>query len=479
MNFRLVCLPFLASLCACGARSDIQCLGGVCTGSETGADPDGAAGSRGGDVPIPNLPPPGIDDPTGVVAPPSPEPVRPPQDGPVRLCENNNTTIDATNVTSYAALEELEGCEQITGSLSIFGFETPDLLPLARLRDVTGVLHLGVDGPLTGLEALESVGSLVLSNITAATLEPLSQLTTIGGGREGYISISNATSLTTLSGLGSVNTSGRIEISDNPALRSLAGLRFPQVLEELYVANNTALSDLAGVSNLRTINGRLEITSTALSSLQSLSGLATAERIVIADNIVLTDIGGLGALAELQLLRLANLAITNVDGLSNLSRVQLLRIENNPLLVQIDGFSQATFSELSVKGNSNLSQLPAFSAVTELDTLEVEDNPALLNGPDLPNVASIDQVRIIGNPALTRISALSATRTARNVVIRENVTLTDLDLSSLESFRTLRVFCNATLPEATLEPFRESSAGVVISFGNLGSEQPCSPSPDP
>jgi hypothetical protein len=469
VNSRLLLSSWLAFLCACGARSDLTCLGGVCSGPETGIDPGGAGGSQSGEVPVRNDPPPDYD--PGVMAPPSPRPVRPPPDEPLRRCERGDTVGD-TNVSSYEELEELEGCERVNGSLTLSGFQAPDLLPLARLRVVTGVLELGVDGPLTGLESLESVGSLVLSNITASSLAPLGNLTDISAGREGYISISFAHSLSNLTGLGSALTSGRIEIRDNPRLTSLAGLRFPQGLEELSIANTPELADLAEASNLRSVR-RLVLTNTSLRSLQGLSGLTEAFEVVLIDNTLLSDVGGLGGLAELSLLRLSNSALVSLDGLSNVSRIDVLRIDTNPLLEQLDGLSHVVFSELSVQANSSLTQLPTFAAVTELDTLELEGNPVLVNGPDLPNVTRVDRVRIVENAVLESISALRSMRITRNIVIRQNPTLTALDLSSLETFRSLRVFCNTALSEAALEPFRDSGAGVVTSFGNSDSLEPC------
>jgi hypothetical protein len=192
----------------------------------------------------------------------------------------------------------------------------------------------------------------------------------------------------------------------------------------------------------------------------------------IVDEPALTDLGGLAQLGALDVLRIEGVGARSLDELASLTRAGSILIEGNAALEQIDRLQGVSFDELSVSYDTALTHLPAFVAPQSLQRVYVRGNPALQNGPELPNLASVESLTVRDNAALTRLDGFGALLSARSIEVSNNPRLEALGLGALERARTLRIVCNPALLESSLEPLRDIGGSVIIQ-GNMGSAAPC------
>jgi len=138
-----------------------------------------------------------------------------------------------------------------------------DITALQSLRTIEGTLGLEFEDKiqsLSGLDQLETLGKLRLSNCNALT-----RLDGFAGLRElrGLTIMRGNTQLTSLRGFAPlVSFSGNLFIADS-SISSLEGLEQVTSLDSLYLSNNPIRS-LDGLSQLRTIRGDLIIESRVL-----------------------------------------------------------------------------------------------------------------------------------------------------------------------------------------------------------------------
>lgn len=476
---------------ACGARSGLECFGESCSrlddgeGGQQGFDPDGDDEDE--DDPAAQ-PPFGTGGTAGTgggrpTRPPRPDEVpdeRPPtqpSDMPASsFCAVGGAFDGSIDVRDAITLEQLRGCAEIDGDLTISGTSLGDLEPLSRLRIVTGALTVSnFVGALDGLRALEGVRSLTLENTSVATLSPLQNLFQIGSGRPlgGGLVLSQNQLLTDLSGLGNIQAITSISISDNPLLLTLAGLNVPAEVETLSVHDNPQLGDLAGLENLQVAQA-VEISNSP--SLRSVAGLAslrstTSLALVNAPNVTTLELPQLGSIAVVYL---ENVGIATLNGLSALRQVESAVIQNNPSLLDVERLgSLEAIRELSVINNSSLARLPDFTGVISIDQVYVRNNPVLVVGPGYPNVAEAGTILVSDNPSLTNLTGFRILQRAREIDISRNPSLVELDLGTLGSARSVRITCNTTLPESSLEAVMLNVQGTVDVWGNQGSPRAC------
>lgn len=476
---------------ACGARSGLDCFGESCSrlddgeGGQQAFDPDS---DEGEDEDPPAVQPPfGAGGTGGGGRPTRPErpndtpfPEQIPSDTPIdmpasSLCSNGGTFDGSIDVSSGAELEALRGCSEIDGDLTIFGSNVSDLEPLFRLRVVTGALEISsFAGTLDGLRALESVGSLGLQNTIVGTLSPLQNLFQIGSGRPqgGALTLSQNPNLVDLAGLGNLQAVTSISISENGSLATLGGLNVPGELERVSIRDNPVLGDVAGLENLQ-LADTVEIeNSPALSNLGSLSNLQAATSLALVNLPSLTALDL--PIGSVQVFYLENVAVTNLNGLSGLRGMESAIIQNNASLVDVDRLaSLESLAELSVINNSSLLRLPEFAGIISVEQVYVRNNPLLAAGPGYPLVAEAGTILIAENPSLTNLTGFRILQRAREIDISRNLNLVELDLGTLGSARTVRITCNAALPESSLDGVLLNVEGTVDVWGNQGSPRTC------
>ena len=148
---------------------------------------------------------------------------------------------------------------------------------------------------------------------------------------------------------------------------------------------------------------------------------------------------------------------TDIDDLSVLLSVSSVQngvtIYNNPLLSDLNGLNSLTFingGALIIDSNENLVSISALTGLASFKSLEVWDNPSLLNLDGLEGVQSArESVVIINNENLININGLSGLTTIGEfLIISDNTSLASINgLNNLENVdRSITLRRNTVLP---------------------------------
>lgn len=287
---------------------------------------------------------------------------------------------------------------------------------------------------LSGLGALESTGHLAIARLPRlASLGGLEKLRAVNGG----LALWRLPELQTLDAMGPIQVvQERVWIENTPKLLSLG--RLPQLPPatpaQVSVARITrqdggggggdaSSSSVSGLSALRSIGLDLHIENTDLPSLE-LPSLAT--------------VGG-----EIALLNNKRLAST--QGLRALASAFGVALINNALLADVDGFARVTElkGDLSLVRNAAIQSVNGFSAVRSIGlSLDVSSNPALRSLDGFGGLAAVGQLlNVAFNPSLEALRGFGALRTVgSDLIVRNNTQLRELtDLgASLQAVGTGR-----------------------------------------
>jgi len=337
--------------------------------------------------------------------------------------------VSASVVTrNQQDIDALAGCEEIHGDLVIVGSPGLDLRPLRWLRVVHAQLDVGADGlvaveSLDGLEALERVSGLTLTNVDVSDLSSLARLTIFASDPVNQNPLSD----------------GLIRIDGCDQLRDLTGLAQLTGWSDLSITNSANLESLHGLY-VGTWTGRVDLSS--LPKLRDLKALAPAWRI---ERLSIRDTG-----------------LEALDGLETVQYLGELDISLNPSLRSLRNLSGVlTLQQMFVSDNAALEQLPQGLLLTGLGTLVITNNPELRSVPPydfnlgkLPDRADgardnqdvgFQWIEIAGNAKLSEIALSTDHVSGQNVSVYDNQALTDLDLGGLRSVDTLEIRDNAAL----------------------------------
>jgi hypothetical protein len=363
-------------------------------------------------------------------------------------CRESTVIAETVRVTNAGELADLAGCEEIRGGLVIEVFEDAnDLSALAALRVIDGSLDIGAfpdrgseiwddterhalrvqfnlgirDGyfeTLEGLDALERVGSLVISNVEAASLSPLSNLRSIGTNPD-------------------TRAAGRLDLQFNPNLRSLDGLENVAGIQHVILNENPVLEDLAGIQ-LGPILSNVNILGSPL----------------------LVELDELQPVEYLNTLYLVNIGLRNLDALTSLRQIEFgLNLAENAQLEQVDSLAPIwIIGSASIRDNPKLARVPAFPELSRVDSFRVVGNAELETiALDLPPTIGGQMLRgdpvepfprvfeIGDNPKLQSVSLSAGLADAQYVAIYDNATLGSVDLGSLQRLDTLSITGNPNL----------------------------------
>jgi hypothetical protein len=315
--------------------------------------------------------------------------------------------------------------------------------------------------------------NLIISGDTIPSLDGLWCVEEVGG----YLSVSDTSAVTDLTGLGNVVRVGDLRLQRNAALVSTGGLdALGRVDRGALIEDNTALVEVS-LPALVQVGGALQIADNAL--LERIQGDATLGSVEgdlrfyspagLVDLSLLTGlrrVGGtldvmapatpeaLGALAAVEEVGL-DLVLEGHAGLADLAPLAGLR--------RVGG-------TLRVTGNPDLVRLDGLDALAEPSSIWLRDNPALASLSGLAGLTSVPgSLTIEGSGALRDLSGLEAMREVGEVLdIRENDVL--VDLSALFELRrvggTLQIVDNPTLrmrdAYALVEAVEEIGGDVVV-----------------
>ena len=269
---------------------------------------------------------------------------------PTKTFTTKSAVYDGSvKLTTQAEVESFgeNGYEEITGSLEITENNPGDIASLAPLKDLKKVSTLKIYSVsqlenLTGLEQMESSGSIVITDNSALTqVEALSNIDS----DLMFLYFHDNTVLSSLKGLEGISFAQQVEFKFNPALKNFQGLNNLTEVHDLIVENN------------------------GLQSFEGL-GLKKAEEIQITTNNFLTSLAGFEGLKEISLMLNIdnNKQLANLSGLENLELLSGLIIYHNVILENLDGLSNIKPESFGAGMISNNNKLVDLCGIANLYT---------------------------------------------------------------------------------------------------------------
>lgn len=335
----------------------------------------------------------------------------------------------------------LAGCTELTGDLSIADAVT-SLAPLADLRHIAGALRIGrgegIPPPmltsLAGLEALESVGGLAISELDGLTsLQPLAGLTAIPG----FLRVSDLPQLASLEGLHNITEVGdTLYVADCP-VTDLDGLRGLKRVGSGLDLQNLRIPDLHGLDALTEVGSpgdeSVSISLRDNSQLLSLDGLDAvawhaAIFLDIFNNPKFVDLGALAGASELRGVSIADndylLDLTGLESVTTLSTV--LELSGNYRLKDISALAGLqSVGYFNLGGDQSFFDLAPLTALAAVGEFEVEATDMLDLGP-LPALQQVGDVTVRWNGKLTALSGLAGVTALESLTLAGNGALIDL-----------------------------------------------------
>lgn len=390
---------------------------------------------------------------------------------------------DSIVIDQQSELDRLSGCERLDGSLVLRVFPGIDEAPLSSLRDVNGGVEIygpstPVANPLAGFGALEETTHLRLQGLSLSDLQPLSRLKRIGaetsplysvpidalsGGHTGALEIVQCTGLSSLRGLGALQSVLGIVLQDNPDLQSLAGLE-QLAATGLLRSTNCPLLDLAGLSGIAL--SQLEVEGSALTRLDGLGDASALSSLRLQRNQSLVDLEG-GQMPEtlIELALVDNPTLLSLSGLQGLQRAQTITIssgEGVSELRSLDGLSGLQLvGTLQLQGQSSLTDLSGLDALERASEIAIYGSSSLVSVEGLARLKATDRLTLMGSPALASFSGLGSVAIGElDLSGMVDLDLTGLERSSISS--TLFFSEVARVSASTGLPLLASSGNLVF-----------------
>ena len=337
--------------------------------------------------------------------------------------ENLSSIGGSLKIENNSNITDLTGLENLTfigHELKVYGN--------CSINKLTGLEHLSAIETinivwnnnltsLTGLENLSSIGNIIITcNSNLFNLNGLENLAAI----EGNISIQYS-SLLNFSGLESLDSiGGNFNIYGNHSLSNFIGLEsLNSIGGDFYVRNNFYLSNFIGLEDLSFINGSLTIVENdTLRDLAGLENLSTIGANFIIGrgydgNASLSSLDGLESLTTIEgsLVIADNLLLNNLSGLGNLESISGLQVYDNPNLSScaiqsICDYLVAPSGVLSIRDNAPGCDSPE----------EVEE--ACLSVYIEDNTGQEEEITVYPNPVFDHVNVKGIGNTAQPVIIR-------------------------------------------------------------
>ena len=236
--------------------------------------------------------------------------------------------------------------------------------------DVFGIYNLSADAAgissIEGLQYLENLESLYLTNDQISDLTPLANLTNLKDIGMWNNQISDISPLSGLTGLYYLclneNSISDISVLDYSKFTNLETLKFG--------GNN--VSDITSLTNLTDSIKNLELRDNSIMSVDPISNLTSLEILDLGNNGIV-DINGLGNLTNLRELYLSENGVLDITPFENLTSLETLEIVNNSFsdLAPLSGLESLVY--LNLKSNQ-ITDVNPLSGLINLNSLYLSGN---------------------------------------------------------------------------------------------------------
>ncbi len=288
---------------------------------------------------------------------------------------------------------------------------------------------------LTAVNGILSIGDLDTPN-DIHDLSPLSSLRRVSS-----LAVRNTSELRDLRGLENLSDVGwGIHIYENSGLKSLEGLGISELEDspfgELKIYRNDSLSTLTGLESLERVNVLSISECPLLTDLSAIAGIDSVGSLGIGSCPGIADLEDIPDVANMVRLSINNLAgLQNLEGLESLSSVNTLIIEENPGLSSFTGLEGLqSCQSLHVIGNPALADITALGGLNGIDSyLSIKGNDTLLDLDGLESCRDMVFVNIVAAPDfdLSALAGLETLTTLRLTGLSMNAPTTLIGLTSL------------------------------------------------
>ena len=224
---------------------------------------------------------------------------------------------------------------------------------------------------------------------------------------------------------------GTLYILNNNNITNLNGLYQLTSVGGLYFQNVPNLTNYSGLNNLATITGNFNVFSESSNAIVGFPSLTTIGGVLDFSAVVgLTSVSGFNNLLTVgNLIFGANPNLISINGFSSLQSItDILYIVYNENLQTISGFSSLNYvANYVISKNAILQQLPNTPLLTTINSLDIHNNPLLLNLNGLNGLTTVNTSLFLAtNNSLNSISALNNLTSVSNFSINDCNSLTSL-----------------------------------------------------
>lgn len=347
------------------------------------------------------------------------------------------THIRDLQIHDNDALVDLGGLSGLleADTLELVGNENlPDLSGLSNLEEVLELELRQNHGmvSLAGLSSLSTIGLelRIVDQAGLSSLDGLQSLATPGFDRFDLV-LWNLPLLGDLSALSGITQLDSLRVQGPLAAENLVGLHNLTSVEQIgsgpvvWIEDADNLTTLDGLGALETVSRGLRITSCdALQDLSALNTLTTVLALEIIDNPLLEDLQGLEQITGLgptvpSLRVQGNATLSSLSGLDGLTvATGLVIIEDNPQLLGLSGLEQLNIAErVELRNNQTLVDLSALEGVEQLEQLRIENHPALTTMPKFTTLTVMDALHLNGATTLTAIDDLGSLEAIAHITL--------------------------------------------------------------
>jgi hypothetical protein len=217
--------------------------------------------------------------------------------------------------------------------------------------------------------------------------------------------------ITNLEGLNDITTIGLdLIIEDCPDLTDISALsNLTTIGEDLFLLRNHALTSLTGLENLESVGEYLTIQ--RHDTLETLAALSN-----------LTELGQRNNLLENGAGIMFNMALTDLQGLGGIEALDSMVIEGNEALTSLNGLALTTLGYINIKNNDALTDITAFSPLTEIaGDIILDGNASLASLAGLEGVTHIEDSIKLLTTGVTSLDGIANIGTVgANIEIRHN-----------------------------------------------------------
>lgn len=345
-------------------------------------------------------------------------------------------SIHAPTLTSFGALAKLSKLKKLslaTGAISTLGFLT-DLTDLEELTIDGGIGSTADLAPLRGLAKLQKLVVTSLPIRDLAPLVALSELTELNVSGDGYTDLAPLARLTKLrqlrlhgsraADLGPLATMRDLQLLDvyGAQVRDLAPLAGLTSLAELNLAGNAALADLSPLANATALSS-VDLSGTAVEKLDPLAKLPLVS--LDATRTKARDLGPLGGMKSLRVLKLGSTAVSNLAPLARVTSLQILSLDDDRVADLAPLRSLTGLGELDLRG-TDVQSLQPLAAVTNLRSLDVRATKVVDPGP-LRGIVALWAVQLPAGVPPEKVEALERALPRAKIYRDDNTVRLDED----------------------------------------------------